>query len=1343
MFVKKILVFSFFPAFVPCTSGGEARLFNFYRSLSRYHDVVLLSSGHKGVAEERIAHGANFLERRIPKDDGFAHAWAQLQPYAGEADMSGPCLAQAASLVSLLHKAYLEEYADADVIIHDSPFTVDYDLFAGVDGKVRVYNAYNCETDLYRALHPDTRSAPVHERVERAERRLLEAADCVLYCNDADLDAFRRVAPGASFDTLFVPNGVLAQAALPRVRAADAPDRPRAVFMGSGHAPNVEAALFVAQTLAPSNPDMVFDIIGSCLPEGTYRDNVVRHGLVSTQRKAELLAGADIALNPMMSGSGSNVKVFDYFSHGLPVLSTPTGMRGVVAEDGEHCMLAPTEKFAELLGQWREHRARWQRIGEAGLALVRERYTWDSITRPAAEYCEQACERVAHEAPGVVLVLNDYNSFTAIGGGATRTRGLYDAVAQWAPVVFICFSTNEELSVEKFGPSITVLCVPRTAEHQAELMRQNTLSPVAVDDVVAGQQAPRNALLLAIYSAIKPHARAIVAEHPYMAGIPALYGDRFVYSSQNNEALLKTRLFEPHGVLRPLIPLVQQIEQRAVEQAAAVIAVSEEDAASLSRSVRTAGPLVVVRNGAENPAVPTQDELQEIAQQIRPRSAVFLGSAHPPNAEAARFIIQRLAAQCPDIQFHLIGSVCGSVGEGSRGNVRLWGVLDDQRKAAVMQSCRLALNPMSSGSGSNVKLADFFANGLFTITTEFGHRGYPTAIRPHIVVAELGEFATALRTALERLERETGEGRRERRKVFDKYLSMRALGEEYARFLQALELPRKRALFVTYRYTAPALGGAEVMCEQLLRSLDRSGCFDVDVVATAVSSMTNVGRFSEQYGFDDATQAFTGLQHTRFARFEVDAAQLMTDDSLLARAWRLQCAFERRVYESVAAQCVQSALAWGWSAVEECGGKASRWAFTSAGLHLGSGAEVRLEGEAPMPTALLIQDAGGRLLYNEQVSGRFSVRFDAPAGMVELFSSAAAAIVSDPRPLAFIVREVSIDGFALDLGVSPICHTAGKRSGNGFDILDGASRLTRHAANLRLTDLRGPWSRGLEGFLADNVGKYDLVITHNSVFRPAIAAIEHARRCAVPSILIPHAHLDDDYYHFPDVSECALDASLVMAAPRAACRFFEQKGCRVEYLPAGIDPEESFTEADKQAFKRLYPSDEPFVLVLGRKAGAKGYQKIIDAVGQLQAEARLNVVLIGPDDDGLPVETSYASYLGRQPREVVRGALLSCVALVNMSDSESFGIVLLEAWMAGKPVIANEECAAFHDMAIDSVNALLVDASGLKPALLRLLQEPELAAQLATEGAKQLQHYHWNEVGRQFTAACKALAGQG
>lgn len=293
---------------------------------------------------------------------------------------------------------------------------------------------------------------------------------------------------------------------------------------------------------------------------------------------------------------------------------------------------------------------------------------------------------------------------------------------------------------------------------------------------------------------------------------------------------------------------------------------------------------------------------------------------------------------------------------------------------------------------------------------------------------------------------------------------------------------------------------------------------------------------------------------------------------------------------------------------------------------------------------------------------------------------------------------------------------------------------------VRLTDGRGPWSIDLEHFIADHIAKYDLVVTHNNVFRPAVIAIAAAKKHGVPSILIPHAHLDDDFYHFPDYMASAREASLVLAAPEAACEFLGKKGCNVRYLPAGCDATEPFTSQDQEAFRLIHPSPRPFVLVLGRKAGAKGYREIIDAVEQLNREGGdIQVVLIGPDDDGLPVDSPNAVYLGRQPRNVVRGALLSCLALCNMSSSESFGIVLLEAWLAGKPVIANKHCAAFRDMAVDGENALLVDHGRIPDAIKRLISQPELGGQLAQNGKHLVARFDWWTVAGHFVGICSEL----
>ncbi len=280
----------------------------------------------------------------------------------------------------------------------------------------------------------------------------------------------------------------------------------------------------------------------------------------------------------------------------------------------------------------------------------------------------------------------------------------------------------------------------------------------------------------------------------------------------------------------------------------------------------------------------------------------------------------------------------------------------------------------------------------------------------------------------------------------------------------------------------------------------------------------------------------------------------------------------------------------------------------------------------------------------------------------------------------------------------------------------------------------------MECFIADHVKDYDLVVTHNNVFRPAVVAISEAKKHQIPSILIPHAHLDDDFYHFPDWLECAQNASLVLAVPKAACDFLAEKGCNVRYLPGGCDTDEKFTPQDQEAFRKIYKSKRPFVLVLGRKSGAKGYRHLLDAVEQLYREGmHIHAVMIGPDDDGIPLESPHAFYLGQQPRHVVRGALMSCVALCNMSTSESFGMVLLEAWLAGKPVIANKNCAAFHDMAVDGENALLVDNDGIAEAIKRLVQQPDLRRRLAEKGRQQALRFDWRTVSGEFVSICEEL----
>lgn len=1348
--MKRILAFCFHPAFTPPSSGGEARIFHFYSSLSRYFHITLITSTHGDTQEEVVQHGIRFTERRIPKDATFINQWQALEPHSSGGDLSGPCIAASANIHGAIHEAYLQAYPDADLIIHEFPFMVGYDLFLGTDHKPRIYNAHNCETQLYASLHPASDSTPIHNIVREAEQCLLLQADLLFYCNPGDLDRFTHIAPKAHYESVFIPHGAALQ--MPPSNQT-APGPLKTVFMGSAHPPNIDAVRHIVKVIAPSLPEVQFHILGNCLPEDASTDlpsNIKRHGFVTEAHKRELLHSSDLALNPMSSGSGANIKVLDYIAHGLPVISTPFGLRGMPM-DVEHCSIAAElDGFVAAIRHLADNIGERQQLREATTATSNP-LTWQASADTAANAISSWLAEAGTRTPmAPVLVLNDYDSFSGYGGGATRTQGLYSAVSTWAPVVFIHFNATQQWSNREVSPGIRTIGVPRTQEHVDSDRASAGMSHVSVLDIVAGLHAAHNPWLIAIYRGLRKQARCIVLEHCYLIDLPYLHGDRFVYSSQNHELVLKRTLLQGHPQQDTLLAFVEHAEQRALCASAAIIAVSDTDAGSFTQCVRAMAPAVVIANGANVPHF--QD--RGLAQQLPPpapanipveRTVIFLGSGHMPNVEAAHFISRQLAPGNPDIHFVFIGSVCDSIAQ--LPNIHLLGCLGSLEKDAIMQTCQVALNPVLSGSGSNVKLADYLGNGLYVISTEFGTRGYPSDIDAHVSITSPEAFATAIRRALAEPTLHTAQRRAERRRLYEDKLSMAVTGQYFQQTLQSLERPRKRVLYVAYRYTAPPLGGAEHNMEQFIRALSQSGQFDVDVVAPDITGIHSWHRFSEHYSRDGSYGVPVDIPHVRYAKFASTSPDATAIWSCLQVAWQAQITIEQALCQSLL-DCqekrdkTESILTWGWAPPEVRYGHKGRWLYTDAGLYVGRCSTLRLQGHSSQRCTICIFDERQRASITHIIPpGDFDIAWKLPTpGCMQLRTSAPAH-EGDPRPLAMFVHSIQVDDVPMEMAAPTLIDRLKTIPAETIiDLFDAHALRIREEQGIQLCDIRGPWSHSLENYLIEHVQEYDLVIAHNPVFRPAVVAMREAQRKGIPSILVPHAHLDDDFYHFPDQIQAAQNASMVLAAPKAAVAYFQRKNCRTMYMPAGCDATENFSQADGFAFRAIYPDETPYFLVLGRKAGAKQYQKIINAIDQLNCQGRtVRLVMIGPDDDGLLIQSSNVTYLGRQPRNILRGAIMHCLAVCNMSSSESFGIVLLEAWLGGKPVVANRECAAFNDLAEHEHNALLVDTDTLAPTLVRILDEPELAARLAEQGRVVAQDFDWRHICDRFISVCHEL----
>jgi glycosyltransferase involved in cell wall biosynthesis len=245
-------------------------------------------------------------------------------------------------------------------------------------------------------------------------------------------------------------------------------------------------------------------------------------------------------------------------------------------------------------------------------------------------------------------------------------------------------------------------------------------------------------------------------------------------------------------------------------------------------------------------------------------------------------------------------------------------------------------------------------------------------------------------------------------------------------------------------------------------------------------------------------------------------------------------------------------------------------------------------------------------------------------------------------------------------------------------------------------------------------------------------AADAARNAQIPLVQLPHAHIDDNFYHWESYFLALRSAALCITHPRSAgSLFFDQIDAKSCYFPHGIDGKQRASPEDERAFENLYQSNLPYVLVLGRKDRSKNYQGVIRAVANLNRfSQQCNVVMIGRDEDGEPIEGNFVRYLGGQPNGIVSAALAGCLCLITMSDSESFGIVILEAWAQRRPVIVSENCHASTDLVADGQCGLVANMGNLEDKIMSLLNNQEWANEMGAKGFERIKaEFQWEAIG--------------
>ena len=224
--------------------------------------------------------------------------------------------------------------------------------------------------------------AMAHRRFAAAyrslERKLLPRFDEVLVTSAADRNFIRPVAAQTAI-TIY-PN------ALPLVPVPQAERQFSIVFSGNlEYQPNIAAVQFFKTKIWPllceQWPGLIWEIIGKnpqAIADIVQGDPSIRlTGPVSDAVAA--IARSQVAVVPVLAGSGTRVKILEAWAAAIPVVSTTLGAEGLDCVTGQNILVTDDHSsFADAVSELLNSADKRNRIGQSGRQLYEAFYTWQA-----------------------------------------------------------------------------------------------------------------------------------------------------------------------------------------------------------------------------------------------------------------------------------------------------------------------------------------------------------------------------------------------------------------------------------------------------------------------------------------------------------------------------------------------------------------------------------------------------------------------------------------------------------------------------------------------------------------------------------------------------------------------------------------------------------------------------------------------------------------------------------------------------------------------------------------------------------------------------------------------------
>ncbi len=268
-------------------------------------------------------------------------------------------------------------------------------------------------------------------------------------------------------------------------------------------------------------------------------------------------------------------------------------------------------------------------------------------------------------------------------------------------------------------------------------------------------------------------------------------------------------------------------------------------------------------------------------------------------------------------------------------------------------------------------------------------------------------------------------------------------------------------------------------------------------------------------------------------------------------------------------------------------------------------------------------------------------------------------------------------------------------------------------------------------------GRFDLLHIHNpNAPTLPLLAVEEARCATVGTFHSTggRSFLQDAFGEWLGRSIARLDARIAVSrTAEASARLYYPGDYHV--IPNGVDVERF--RPDVAPFDAWRDPERVNLLFVGRLDPRKGVGHLLAAMPEVveRTRGRARLLVVGNSvlrprlEARVPAALrSSIRFLGHVPgADLPRWYATGDVFVSPASGNESFGIVLLEAMAAGRPVVATD-IPGYRSVIQPGVNAEAFppgDVPALARALARLVDDPDRRAELARRGRARALEFAW------------------